>query len=161
MESIISLLKGNVIMDLQAKDHDAALYELVEHLVLNNKVSDENKQAIINAILKREGQVSTSIGFGVAIPHVFLDCVTKPIFVFGKSSEGIEFQSIDNSPVKYILLFVMPESHHSQHLLMLAKLSKCFSKADYRAQLASSDCEKEIIELLSVAYLGSESKSFS
>src|ERR1700744_3104828 len=80
--------------------------------------------------------MSTGIGFGIAIPHASSDRVDKVVAAFGRSTTGIEFDSLDNAPVKFIVLFVVPKDQFQTHLRTLAAIAKFLNDRKTRERLA-------------------------
>ena len=93
-----------VNVELKAEDRWAAIDELMDHLVARQKIKPENRGAIVEAVKKRESSMSTGIGFGVGIPHATTDLVSDVVGAIGKSPNGINFESLDNQPVKFVVL---------------------------------------------------------
>ncbi|MDB9741614.1 PTS sugar transporter subunit IIA [Akkermansiaceae bacterium] len=142
------LSKSQIILDMCSSEHDEAIVELINILVKNEVICKESKNEILDSLLFREGQNSTGIGSGIAIPHIFTDCVTVATAAFGRSKSGIEFDAIDNALVNSIFLLILPNAERCQHLQTLASISKFFSKADARESLTSARTKQEIIEIL-------------
>ena len=89
--------------------------------------------------------MSTGIGFGIAIPHASSNCVSEVVAAFGRSSTGIEFDSLDNSPVRFIVLFVVPKDQFQVHLRTLAAIAKFLNDKSVREQLAKAESSEEIL----------------
>jgi mannitol/fructose-specific phosphotransferase system IIA component (Ntr-type) len=76
------------------------------------------------AIWAREELMSTGIGNGLAIPHVRLAGLDKPHMVVGISRDGIaDYQSMDNQPIRIIVLILAPQGQHEAHIRLLAKVA--------------------------------------
>jgi len=104
-----------------------------------------DQESVIASLIEREDMTSTGMGSGVAIPHCFSDKVDDVICVFGKSSVGIEFESLDHAPVKFLVLFVVPESEHQKHLQTLAAVSKMLKSCEVRKSLAKATSEEDVL----------------
>ena len=65
--------------------------------------------------------------------------------VFGRSIDGIDFESIDNNPVNFVILFLIPESDNNHHLQTLAAIARFFTKGNIREILLNASTEKEIL----------------
>lgn len=109
---------------LQSTEKWGAIAELVEQLVSQDKIKTEDKEAILDALRAREQTISTGIGFGIAIPHASSDRVQSAVTAFGRSSQGIEFGSLDNSPVHFIVLFLLPRDQFQTHIATLAEIAR-------------------------------------
>jgi arginyl-tRNA synthetase len=109
---------------LKSSDKWGAIEELVEQLVSLDKIKPEDKEAILEAVRARERTMSTGIGFGIAIPHASSDRVKNPVTAFGRSSQGIDFESLDNSPVRFVILFIVPKDQFQSQLGTLAEIAR-------------------------------------
>lgn len=137
-----------IILDMKAVEHWPAIEELVDHLVKINLLPQAQQQSMLAAFKAREEQVSTGIGSGVAIPHAFSDDLEQVAAVFGRSKTGIDFEAIDNSPVHYIILFIVPRKDYHLHLRTLAAIAKMFTNCEVRRQLGTAQTRDEILAIL-------------
>ncbi len=91
--------------------------------------------------------MSTGIGFGIAIPHASSDRVGQVVAAFGRSSTGIEFDSLDNAPVRFIVLFVVPKDQFQTHLRTLAAIAKFLNDRNVRERLGTAGSAEEILKI--------------
>lgn len=140
--------REHIVLQMRANQHWTAIEELVEHLVEVDKMEEGCHQKILSALHEREDQISTGIGSGIAIPHAFSDEVEEVRMVFGRSKPGIEFEAIDNAPVHFVMLFVVPRKQCHQHLQTLASVSKLMDNCEVRRQLHAAETRREILEIL-------------
>src|SRR6266487_3233291 len=92
------LTTEQIIPEMQATERWSAIVELTNLLVSQGKIKPEDKDTVLAALRAREETMSTGIGFGIAIPHASSDRVSEVVAAFGRSSKGIEFDSLDNAP---------------------------------------------------------------
>ncbi len=97
---------------------------------------------------ERERLGSTAIGDGIAIPHGKLKGITQILGVFGRSREGIDFDSLDGSPTHLFFLLVAPEDSASLHLKALARVSRLFKDGGFRQRLLDAADSDELYRLL-------------
>ena len=133
-----------IVPEMQAVERWTAIVELVELLVVRGKVKAEDKDLVLAALRQREETMSTGIGFGIAIPHASSDRVGEVVAAFGRSSKGIEFDSLDNAPVKYIVLFVVPKDQFQTHLRTLAAIAKFLNDRSVRDRLGTAPTAEEV-----------------
>lgn len=143
------LLKPEYLNDnLQANNKTEALAELSE--IVKRGPLKLNKSEIYDVLLQREKLGSTGIGDGVAIPHGKISDLEEVIVAFGRSKNGVAFDSIDGKPVHLFFLLLAPEKCTSRHLKALAKISKMSKAGNFRRKLmdakSNSDLYKIIIE---------------
>lgn len=141
------LTTDQILPEMQATERWAAIVELVDLLVARKKVDAGNRDRVLAALKQREETMSTGIGFGIAIPHASSECVTDVVAAFGRSSVGIEFDSLDNAPVKFIVLFVVPKDQFQTHLRTLAAIAKFLNDRNVRSQLGSATGADEILAI--------------
>jgi mannitol/fructose-specific phosphotransferase system IIA component (Ntr-type) len=137
-----------IILDMKAVGHWPAITELVDHLVETGRLPEAHREEILDALKVREALVSTGIGSGVAIPHAFSDELEEVIAVFGKSKAGIDFEALDNAPVHFIILFIVPRKDYHLHLRTLAAIAKMFTNIEIRRQLGLAESRDEILAIL-------------
>jgi mannitol/fructose-specific phosphotransferase system IIA component (Ntr-type) len=133
-----------IILDMKAVEHWPAIVELVEHLVSSGQLPTEQHDEILAAFKAREELVSTGIGSGVAIPHAFSDHLDYVVGVFGRSKAGIDFEALDNAPVHFIVLFIVPRKDYHLHLRTLAAIAKMFTNNEVLRKLGAAATIEEI-----------------
>lgn len=142
------LSADQIILDMKSVEHWPAIVELVEHLVAVGKLPATLKDEVLAALKTREDQVSTGIGSGVAIPHAFSDELGEVTAIFGRSKTGIDFEAIDNAPVHFIILFIVPRKDYHLHLRTLAAIAKMFTNCEVRRQFGEAQTRDEILAIL-------------
>ncbi len=140
-----------VILELTETDHEEVVLEMIGHLSKIGKVPSGDCYLFGNAVLERESHVGTGLGSGVAIPHARVKGLKDTLVVFGRSKEGIDFDSPDNAPCHLIFLMLVPEEKAAQHLQLLSDLSKVFGQSERRNQFEEATTQEEICELFSIA----------
>ncbi|RYD80996.1 MAG: PTS sugar transporter subunit IIA [Verrucomicrobiaceae bacterium] len=136
-----------IIPEMQALERWSAIVELVDLLVAKGQINPEDRDTVLSALRAREETMSTGIGFGIAIPHASSDRVSKVVAAFGRSTKGIEFDSLDNLPVKFIVLFVVPKDQFQTHLRTLAAIAKFLNDRTVRDRLGTADSAEQILEI--------------
>lgn len=136
-----------IILDMEAVEHWPAIVELVGHLVTSGQLPTDQHNEMLEAFRAREELVSTGIGSGVAIPHAFSDHLEEVIGVFGRSVEGIDFQALDDKPVHFIILFIVPRKEYHLHLRTLAAIAKMFTNPEILRQLSEAGSVDEIVTI--------------
>ena len=141
-----NLLSAETILpEMQANERYAAIAELVDLLVAHGQIAEADKDSVLSSLRQREETMSTGIGFGIAIPHASSDKVTKVVAAFGRSSKGLEFEALDNSPVKFVVLFVVPKDQFQTHLRTLAAIAKFLNDRSVRERLGTAPTAADIL----------------
>ncbi len=146
--SLAKLLSAEqIIPEMRAGERWRAIEEIVDRLVQAGRVQAKDRDQVLSALKQREETMSTGIGFGIAIPHASSDCVTDVVAGFGRSKEGIEFDSLDNEPVHFIVLFVVPRDQFQTHLRTLAAIAKFLNDRSVREELANAATAEDILKV--------------
>jgi mannitol/fructose-specific phosphotransferase system IIA component (Ntr-type) len=142
------LSPATVNLNLQSSDREAVLVELVAQIPeLSNQT--EARQTLLRALHEREQLHSTGIGDGIALPHArnaLVGLVDHPIIVFGRHAQGISYGAIDAIPARLFFLLIAPTV--TQHLAILARLSRLLRDSRLRQNLLTVDKPERVIELL-------------
>lgn len=143
-----NLLSADTILpEMLSSERYAAIAELVLLLVQQGKIAAADQENILAALRQREETMSTGIGFGIAIPHASSDRVNTVVAAFGRSSKGLEFEALDNAPVKFVVLFVVPKDQFQTHLRTLAAIAKFLNDRNIRDSLGSASTAEDILKI--------------
>ena len=126
-----------IIANLSAKDKQGVLLELSDYLKTKNVI--QNQESLYQSLMERESLGSTGIGENVAIPHAKSDEVNQILTVFGRSREGINFDSLDQKPVYHLCLLIAPIHSTGLHLKALARISKLLSNKILRTNILKAN----------------------
>jgi PTS system nitrogen regulatory IIA component len=141
------LTVGQIIPEMKATERWPAITEIVDLLVARDRIAAEYRDSILAALKQREETMSTGIGFGIAIPHASSEHVGEVVAAFGRSAPGIEFDSLDNELVHFIVLFVVPRDQFQVHLRTLAAIAKFLNDRKVRDELAAAPDAEAILQV--------------
>ena len=136
-----------IIPEMKATERWPAIVELVDLLVSQAKIKAPDRDPILASLKQREETMSTGIGFGIAIPHCSSDRLEEVVAAFGRSTTGIEFDALDNAPVKFVVLFIVPKNQFQTHLRTLASIAKFLNDRSVRDNLGSAKSSDEILSI--------------
>lgn len=150
--AICELLRPETInLNLKSTDRSSVLEELVAQIPELAGQPDA-RQTLLRALHEREQLHSTGIGDGIALPHArnaLVGLVEHPIIVFGRHAEGIAYGAIDAVPARLFFLLIAPTV--TQHLAILARLSRALRDPKLRRNLLTADQPEKVIALLQEA----------
>ncbi|MCK4998944.1 MAG: PTS sugar transporter subunit IIA, partial [Anaerohalosphaera sp.] len=139
------LLEHVVMFDLTSKRQ--ALQLLIDTVSTHPAVG--NAEDAANGIYHREELMSTGIGFGVAVPHVRLKSIIRPVMAVGISKSDItDYESLDGKPVRILFMILAGIGQHAEHIKALAKISGFVRDAELRNCLLNANDPKNIFDLL-------------
>ena len=139
----------HIVPSLQATNRWEAIDELVDQLVASGAITAKDREAIIDAVKKRENSMSTGIGFGIGIPHASTDLIDEVVGALGRSTEGIDFEALDNQPVNLVVLFLVPQGQFQKHLHTLANIAKMLHNKEFRQSLEEAGDAEAILKIIS------------
>ncbi len=132
---------------LESKDKESAIQELVTVLAEAGQITDP--ASAFEAVMDREQQRSTGIGSGIAIPHGKSASAKELVMSFGIAKDAIDFESIDNKPVKIIVLLLSPPDCTGPHIQALARISRLMLDEAFKAKLEKASSPEEVYDLIS------------
>lgn len=124
-----------------AVSKETVIAELVD--LLPQSIDAGERSAILSAVMHREGQMSTGIGDGIAIPHGSADIEPHLMVSAGVSPDpGVDYNAIDKQPARLFFLLVARKGERTTHLQALAHIARLLKTADTRqALLDAPDAE--------------------
>ena len=108
-----------------------------------------DKNLLLNSLVKREKIGTSTIGNGIAIPHVQNNKVLKPTCIVTILSEGLDFDALDNNPVDLIVFLILPELNKSANLQILAQISRLLRNSDITSKLRGCKSEESAFAIIS------------
>jgi PTS system nitrogen regulatory IIA component len=134
------------VPELKGRTKKQVLDELIEAVRQNKPQVDRDK--LMKVLLERERLGSTGIGDGIAIPHGKLKDIDELVLSFGRSTEGIDFESMDGKPVHLFFLLVAPETCSGIHLRALARIARLLKNSTVRKRLGKVDNREDIFSII-------------
>ncbi|MCU0843418.1 MAG: PTS sugar transporter subunit IIA [Spirochaetes bacterium] len=142
------LKKSNIIIGSQSKTRWDLIQEMLELAVRNKDVREEDSEAVKKALVEREKSMSTGIGKGVAIPHCTSARVEDIIIVLSLCENGIDFDAIDNLPVKIAILLLVPKNKLTQHIKTLANIARIMNNDVIREELLAQKTADTVLRTI-------------
>lgn len=134
-----------VVTGLPGSSKEEIIDAMVDLVSTSPKVADKEK--VREAILEREKIMSTGVGNGFAIPHGKTDAVSDIVAAFAVTAEPIDYQSLDEKPVRLVFLLVGKDSMVGPHIKLLSRISRLMNKEEFRKRLLDVPTAKGIIDL--------------
>jgi mannitol/fructose-specific phosphotransferase system IIA component (Ntr-type) len=132
-------------LDLKGQSKDEILRELIRLL----RLDDKSEGILFKMLKRRENLGSTGIGRGIAIPHCRSLVVEKLRVAFGRKTQGVDFNAIDDQPVHDFFLIVAPPLEVSnQYLPVLGKLAQFAKISEITSELQSVRTPDEFLALI-------------
>ena len=149
MELSKILTPERIRVPLQASDKTGVITELIG--LLDSTGGLDHREVALEAVLKREAERTTGIGYGLAIPHGKAGGCRKLVIAAGKPAEPVDFQSLDSRPVTFVVLLVSPPDQTGPHIQALAKISRLMNMEEFRTAVEGVSTGQELYDVI-VAY---------
>jgi len=142
-----NILSPDRILFLNHSSKRDALVALADNISTAPQI--KNHQELKEEILKREDLMSTAIGGGIAIPHIRLSSITDLVVSVGISKTDImDFQVLDNEPVRLLFMIVAAYNQHAYYLQTLSFFSSRLKNIELRKALLASNTAQEAYKIL-------------
>lgn len=145
MDKVLS--ESCIDLSMDAKSKDEAILKLVEMLYEEGKISSID--GFLKDIYKREEAGATGIGEGIAIPHGKSSYVEKTSIAIGRITNYIPWESLDDKPVRVIILFAVRDIDKSKHVKLLSNVAIMLCREEVIDRLFTTNDRREVIDLFS------------
>jgi mannitol/fructose-specific phosphotransferase system IIA component (Ntr-type) len=142
------LKESNIALDLKNQKRCPAIHEVIEQLATNESMV--NLQGFHDEVLARERIESTCLGNGVAFPHARTDHVKGMVIAVGRSLEGVEFETVNQS-VRLIFVIGTPKKMVTDYLSVVGSLARLLKDEGLRQRLLRAETASEFLEALAEA----------
>ena len=139
------LSPAGIRVPLHATDKAGVLRELVAVMVEGNGVQSGE---VLGAILERERQFPTGIGYGVAVPHGKTPALGSLVIVAGTTPAPVPYETIDGQPVRLFFLLAGPESAAGAHVKALSRISRLVRREQVRGRLLMAQTPDEFYRVV-------------
>ncbi len=137
---------GGVYYNILGDTPEAVFGDLVNHLALPPGVA---RDALLSGLVERERLMTTSVGYGIALPHPRAPLVADerdervyPCFL----DRPVNFDAMDGKPV--FVLFLVLSTGSQSHLKILSRLSWLFQQEPFRESLRKKPDTEELISMI-------------
>lgn len=139
------LSRRTVRVGLEGETREDIIREVVQ--LLDGLPEVRNLNEVESAVRRREDVMSTGVGKSLALPHAKTTAVSGTVAAFAVTNKPVEWEAIDNEPVRLVFLLVGTESAKSQHIKILSRISRLMNRDDFRERLLSARDADELITI--------------
>ena len=107
--------------------------------------------AIVEALTTRERLASTGVGSGVAIPHGRVEGLDGVRVAVVTCPDGVDFAAVDGELVHILIGILAPQRRPTEHLKVLARVSRLLRDDDTRDRLRRAETPAELVRVLAEA----------
>jgi PTS system nitrogen regulatory IIA component len=144
MKLIEAIVTESIEPNLRARTKAGLFDEVVGLLKRNPALAGVDEATILKALNDREKTASTGLGKEVAIPHGKIAGLTGIAGAIGVAKRGIEYDSIDGLPVRFVVAMVAPPEDSQAYLRILAKVARLLSDPSFTETLVTAGSANDI-----------------
>ncbi|MBU1172604.1 MAG: PTS sugar transporter subunit IIA [Proteobacteria bacterium] len=119
----------NIYLDVELTDKEAVLKFIAQTAGQNSLVT--NDEMLFKGLALREESMSTGVGQGIAFPHTTTPERDQAAVMIIRLSTPVPFDAIDDQDVDIVFAIIIPESNQTQHLQILARVSRLCRKTEF------------------------------
>ncbi|MEA1994753.1 MAG: PTS sugar transporter subunit IIA [Campylobacterota bacterium] len=135
-------LDRELICDIDADGVDS-LFSTIAH-TFSKRYPSINKEKLKEFLQEREILGTTGIGNGFAIPHTKTNMVDKVVAGVFRNKTGIDFNAVDNKPVKLFVVLLSPLGKPIKLLKALAAVAKISKDKQFTKSMLAVKDTKDI-----------------
>lgn len=140
--------KSIITLNLKGNTKEEVFNEMSQMLLDSNYIDDI--ESFHKALYERESIGITGLGNHIAIPHGKSDAVKKTGLAIGKADHDIEWETHDDKPVRFVIMFSVPndDGYEKKHLKLLTEVAKKLANDEVINKLLKADTKDKIINIL-------------
>ncbi len=108
-----------------------------------------DKAEFQETVYAREAEISTAVGYGIAIPHGKTDAAKEAFIGYVGLNKSFEWDEETKEQVDTVFLIGVPAAHKDVlHLKAIAAISKSLMREEFRTKLKACSNSEKAYELL-------------
>jgi len=149
MELTRLLDSTSVAVGVEVSDKESLLHAVIDLVAGRDEVLDAD--AMRKAVFDREMTMSTGVGKGLGLPHAKTSAVEGILAALLVTKEPVDFESIDNEPVRIVFLLVGKQDAKSQHVRILSRISRMMNQKDTRERVLGATTPDALLSVIEEA----------
>lgn len=125
-----------IFVDVKAQDKPGVLKDFARRVAGHFTGVDPDQ--LYRKLKTREAESSTGIGQGVAVPHAIIEGLPNSVCLLITLSEAIDFNAIDQNPVRAVFLLISPPGETGLHIKLLARIARLAKREGFVEAVAAS-----------------------
>ena len=135
---------SHVFLDNPSTTRDEALGFIADKAV--ELGASDNAAELLEGLKAREAEGSTGMMSGFAIPHCKSASVKEPCVIVVRFAEGIDWQTMDNSPVTAAIALFIPDGElGTENLRILSKIAVMLMHEDFCNRVQKGTSADDIV----------------
>lgn len=147
-----SYLNEKFILDnVEGKNIEEAIHNIVYEVGRLDKNINSRVSCIEKGLIKREKEISTAIGMGIAIPHARVEDYDDVTVIIAKLANPIDIQveaSHTTDRVDLIFMIIAGKTKNRRILKLMASISKLVQSKDFLKKIREEKDTDDVIKLI-------------
>lgn len=134
-----NLIKINLTFESQDE-----VFHYLATLIVDNGYAN-NTESVIQSLKLRESEGTTGMMEGFAIPHAKDKSIVKPGITILKLKTGVEWHSMDEQLINYVIALFIPEKEAgTTHLKVLSQVARLLVNKAFKESIKEADTVLEL-----------------
>ncbi|RMH74057.1 MAG: PTS sugar transporter subunit IIA [Gemmatimonadetes bacterium] len=142
------LTEQTILLNFDAEDKWVAIKLLTARVGRVNQLHISDITDITRELIQREQEYNTGTGDGLAIPHISTSMVREALGGLAIIPEGLSFDAIDEQPVQWMVLIIIPQHRFREHLNTIANVAKVMHCSQFRQHLLRCTSSAEVLKCI-------------
>lgn len=136
----------SIVLELKSTEKDELFEEMAD--VLHSVHPEFDAAEAVSALNAREEKMSTGIMHGIAVPHGVVPSLKKIIGAIGISRDGINYGSLDKTPVHIVFMILSGENMSDSHIQLLKSLAAVLQTPGFTEKLLAAKTKADAFNIL-------------
>lgn len=136
---------SRIDLHLKGTTKDEILREIIDIFDKDGVLSD--KEQFLKDVYEREAEGPTGMTNGLCIPHGKSDAVIRTSIAICRSDKYIEWESLDEEPVKVFVMMAVRNTDKSELVSLLSQVAIKLCDDELVAKLFETESASEVIDL--------------
>jgi mannitol/fructose-specific phosphotransferase system IIA component (Ntr-type) len=107
-----------------------------------------NKRSFFEGLFKRESEMSTGVGKGLAVPHVQVSGAKETFVMSAVLDSPLDFDALDKVPVDVVFVIGGKPGEVGLHLQLLARLARLAREPGFLSRLKEQKTNKNFVNVI-------------
>jgi len=136
-----------LILTVVATDIRALFGKIIDRIV--DVYPSLDKEKTLEELVERESAFPTTLGQGVAIPHVYSSTLKRRICAVARVPNGIHFTAdTDREPIKLVFLLISPNGDPEGHLATLSEIARTLGREGMIESVMEAETDHDVLKAL-------------
>ncbi|MCC9599905.1 PTS sugar transporter subunit IIA [Stieleria sp. JC731] len=145
---IDAISQGSCLLNVDARTMSDVVLAGVDYLIQSGRLTESQRDVVVDGIMERERQFPTAIGHACAIPHYYDDRISEPAVVFMRLKHAVNLGAPDGIATRYIFFMVGPTTHASAHLDTLSSVARMMSDNVCHFELTYAKNAQDVLDAI-------------